>query len=83
MIGRVLATIALVGLLALNALLPSWEIGRRGSEARLRSDIAGAVGRPGEPLPELQLLDLEGRPFHSRELLGQRTLLVFERSVDW
>ena len=82
MILRALATLFLVGLLGLNLALPSTSIGRRGPEARVRSDVESEL-LVGERLPPLRLVDLDGREVTREDLLGHRVLLVFERSVDW
>jgi len=80
---RWLATIAIVALLALDLGIARIPIALRGNEALARADIAGAVGKVGEMLPDLGLRDLDGRPFQLAELRGHRVLLIFERSVDW
>ena len=80
---RWLATRAIAGLFVLNLALPWTPLGRRGNEAQARSDIAGAVGRVGEPLPDLSFPDLEGEEVRLADFRGQRVLLTFERSVDW
>ena len=85
MILRGLASMAVVGLLGLNWMLPSAEISARGSEALVRADVdvasALAIGRS---LPEdLELLTFDGRRVVREDLLGHRVLLTFERSVDW
>jgi peroxiredoxin len=41
------------------------------------------VVRIGQPLPDLALLDLDGRPMDLEALRGHRVLITFERSVDW
>jgi cytochrome oxidase Cu insertion factor (SCO1/SenC/PrrC family) len=82
MIGRILATLGIVLLLALDLALPSTDIGRRGTSAA-RDDVPSAVPRVGEPMPDFALVDLEGRAFRRSDLLGHRVLLTFERSVDW
>ncbi len=83
MIGRVLGTIVIVGLLALAIGLPYTPFGRRGSEAALRRDVPDAVGTVGERLPELSLQDLVGNPISLAKFRGQRVVLTFERSLDW
>jgi len=80
---RVLATLAIVALLALDWALPRLDLGRRGSEIAARADVPGAVGVVGETLPDFTLPDLEGVPVTLSDLRGQRVLLTFERSVDW
>jgi hypothetical protein len=79
---RWLWTAAVVALLGLTAGLPHTGIGRRGTEDRLRNDVATTL-RVGRKLPPLVFEDLGGRPVRSEDLLGQRVLLTFERSVDW
>ncbi len=83
MVLRLLASLPILGLLALALALPFTAIGRRGPEAQLRADLPGAVGALGETLPDFSLPDLEGRPVALSELRGERVLLTFERSVDW
>jgi cytochrome oxidase Cu insertion factor (SCO1/SenC/PrrC family) len=83
MILRWLATAGIAALIALALALPSTDIGRRGSEAVVRADAAGAVGRVGERLPDFALPDLHGAPVRLSDLRGRRVLLTFERSVDW
>ena len=80
---RWLATLGIALLFALNLALPATDIGRRGNEAKVRADVPGAVGKVGERLPELSLVDLRGDPVSLADLRGHPTLLVFERSVDW
>jgi cytochrome oxidase Cu insertion factor (SCO1/SenC/PrrC family) len=80
---RWLATAAIAGLLLLDLALPSLDIGRRGSEAALRSDVPHALGRVGERLPDFSLPDLDGTPVRLSDLRGHPVLLTFERSVDW
>jgi hypothetical protein len=79
---RWLWTVAIVALLGLTAGLPYTGIGRRGVEAQLRNDVETTL-RVGRKLPPLVFEDLAGRPVRSEDLLGQRVLLTFERSVDW
>lgn len=82
MILRGLASLALLGLLVLNLMLPSTSIGRRGTEAAARSDVANQLVM-GQGLPELELVGMDGRVYSREDLLGQRVLMTFERSVDW
>ena len=82
MIGRVLATLAIAALLALDLALPWTGIGRRGTSAA-RLDEPASLGRVGERLPELSLRELDGSPFRLADVRGHRVLLTFERSVDW
>jgi hypothetical protein len=82
MILRGLGTLALLALLALNFMLPSTSIGRRGTEEAARSDFATSVAL-GRSLPPLELRGLDGRIYTREDLLGQRVLITFERSVDW
>ncbi len=82
MILRGLATIALLSLLGLNVMLPWTSLGRRGTEALVRADVESHVVL-GQPLPELELVGLDGRLYSRGDLLGHRVLLTFERSVDW
>jgi len=79
---RWLATAVIVALLALDLFLPGTSVGRRGNEARARSD-APAIGQVGQMLPDLSFVDLEERPVRLSDFRGQRVLLTFERSVDW
>jgi hypothetical protein len=83
MILRGLATLLILGLLGLNAFLPSTSLGRRGVEARQRSDIEGAYGEIGGYLPDLAFTDIDGRAVRLSDYRGERVLLTFERSVDW
>jgi hypothetical protein len=50
--------------------------------ALLAATVAGAVPRPGEPLPEFSTRDLLDRPRQSRELVGRPTLLVVITDKD-
>lgn len=81
--GGLAGSAAISLLLALNLALPYTPLGRRGSEAALRLDAPSAVGRAGEPLPDLALHELDGTPLRLSDLRGQRVVLTFERSVDW
>jgi cytochrome oxidase Cu insertion factor (SCO1/SenC/PrrC family) len=82
MILRTLASVVLLGLLALNSVLPTTSIGRRGTEMASRVDVESrlAVGRM---LPAFSLKSFDGREITRADLLGHRVLLTFERSVDW
>lgn len=80
---RWLATAGIGLLLVLDFAMPATSIGRRGTEAALRSDIPGAAGVVGEFLPDFTLPDLDGVPVSLSDLRGHPVLLTFERSVDW
>ena len=82
MILRALASVVVVGLLALNAMLPTATVTARGPENLVRTDFDTALV-VGERLPALELFDLEGRRHTREDLLGHRVLITFERSVDW
>ena len=82
MILRVIATVALLGLLGLNWAMPTTSLGRRGTEATVRSDVETSLAL-GRSLPSLELEALDGRIYTSEDLRGHRVLLTFERSVDW
>ena len=82
MILRGLATLVLVALLGLNLAMPASSMGNRGSENKVRNDIASVL-LVGQTLPELELIDFNGRSVTRDDLLGHRVLLTFERSVDW
>lgn len=82
MILRGLATLALLALLGLNLAMPNSSMSYRGSENKVRNDITSQL-LVGQPLPELELVDFEGRSVTREDLLGHRVLLTFERSVDW
>ncbi len=82
MILRGLASLVLLALLGLNLMLPTTSIGRRGTEASARADFDTQVAL-GRSLPNLELRGLDGRLYSREDLLGQRVLLTFERSVDW
>jgi cytochrome oxidase Cu insertion factor (SCO1/SenC/PrrC family) len=80
---RWLATAAIGLLLVLDVMLPWTPLGRRGREAAARADVPAAVTRVGDALPDLALMDLDGRTLHLHALRGHPVLLTFERSVDW
>ena len=80
--GRAAGAIGILLLLALNLALP-YTAGRRGSEAAVRMDAPGAVGRVGETLPDFELPDLDGEPVRLADFRGHRVVLTFERSLDW
>ena len=82
-ITRWAATALIGGLLLLNLMLPSTGLGRRGNEAAMRADAPDAVGTIGQPLPALDLVDIDGAPVRLADFRGKRVLLTFERSVDW
>jgi hypothetical protein len=82
LILRGLATLLILALFALNAILPTAESTARGTESHARSDFPTKLSI-GRPLPTLELFDLEGRRHTREDLLGHRVLLTFERSVDW
>ena len=77
------ATGVVLALFGLNLMLPYTEIGRRGSETRVRLEVEGAMASVGEKLPAFSLPKLDGDHLDSSDLLGHRVLLTFERSVDW
>ncbi len=83
MIIRWLATLVIAALLLLDILIPSTTLGRRGHESATRQEVSSSVVRIGQPLPDLALLDLDGRPMDLEALRGHRVLITFERSVDW
>ena len=83
MIARVLASIAIVGLLALDLALPRLAIFRSGGEIEARADAPDAVVAVGEPMPDFVLPDLDGVAVSLSDWRGHRVLLTFERSVDW
>lgn len=82
MILRILASMALLGLLALNATLDTTSIGRRGTENASRVDVESEIAL-GRMLPAFALQTVDGREVTRADLLGHRVLLTFERSVDW
>ncbi len=81
--GRILASVVIALLLVLDLALPYTPLGRRGTEARVRHDIPGAIGEIGQRLPPFTLLDLEGAPVRLSDFRGRRVVLTFERSIDW
>ena len=82
MILRAFASLVVVGLLALNLMLPTASVSARGTENFARTDVETKVAL-GQTLPELTLFDLDGRSYTREDLLGHRVLITFERSVDW
>jgi len=82
MILRGLASLVLLALLGLNFLLPSQPLTARGPENRIRHDVATGLAI-GNSLPPFVLKGLDGRVHTHEELLGNRVLLTFERSIDW
>ncbi len=82
MILRALATLVLVGLLGLNLAMPGSSMSHRGAENKVRNDVTSRL-LVGQKLPELKLVDFDGRSITREDLLGHRVLLTFERSVDW
>ena len=80
---RLLASLGIVSLLALDLALPWTSLGRRGTEARARHDVPDAFAEVGAPFPDFVLPDLSGDPVRLADLRGQRVVLTFERSVDW
>jgi hypothetical protein len=82
MILRGVASLFVLGLLGLNLMLPNDPMSARGNENLVRSDVPSHLAI-GQPLPQLELLGLDGRTYTREDLLGQRVLITFERSVDW
>jgi cytochrome oxidase Cu insertion factor (SCO1/SenC/PrrC family) len=82
MILRGLATLILVALFALNLVLPTSSFSHRGSENKVRADVASQLAI-GQQLPPLELVGFDGRAYTREDLRGHRVLLTFERSVDW
>lgn len=82
MILRSLASLVLLGLLALNWTLPTNEMSARGSDPQVRTDFDTELAI-GKRLPPLALLGLDGQVYSREDLEGHRVLLTFERSVDW
>ena len=56
------ATLGILGLIALALALPSTSIGRRGFEPASRVDAPTPALALGQPLPELDLVGLDGAP---------------------
>lgn len=84
LVGRLLATLGLLVLLALDLALPHLPGLRQGFEPGVvRADVPGAVGRVGERLPDFTVYATDGLPIRLSDLRGHRVLLTFERSVDW
>ncbi len=80
---RILATLVILALLALDVFLPSTALGRRGRDAVARHDVPGAFAAVGERMPDFELQELFGGPVRLADLEGVRAVLTFERSVDW
>jgi hypothetical protein len=80
---RWLVTAVLVALFALNLWMPDTALGRRGTEAEVRTHVPASSSWLGQPLPKLAFEDLDGRVVTTADLLGHPLLLIFERSVDW
>lgn len=82
--GRILASLGILALLALALAEPHLPGLRQGVEpGRVRADDPHAVARVGEPMPDVELRDLDGAPVRLSDFRGRRVLLTFERSVDW
>ncbi len=81
--ARALGSALILLLLGIDLALPYTPLGRRGSDAKLRHDVAAAVGEVGMRLPDVTLLDLRGRPVRLSEFRGRRVVLTFERNIDW
>jgi cytochrome oxidase Cu insertion factor (SCO1/SenC/PrrC family) len=79
---RWLATALILSLFAINLALPGTSIGRRGSDDRALSEVSGAAGEVGKPMPRFDLESISGERIDSDSLLGHPVLLIFERSVD-
>jgi len=79
---RSLASLVLLALLGIDFLLASQPLTARGPENRVRRDVEAAIAA-GDRLPEFTLRGLDGRDYTREELTGDRTLVVFERSLDW
>jgi cytochrome oxidase Cu insertion factor (SCO1/SenC/PrrC family) len=82
MILRGLASLILFALFALNMVLPTSSFSHRGSENKIRADVASQLAI-GQQLPPLELVGFDGRTYTREDLRGHRVLLTFERSVDW
>ena len=82
MILRSLASLAVLGLLALNFMLPTSDMELRGTENLVRADFESNLALGGS-LPPLELLAFDGRKVTNEDLKGHRVLRTFERSVDW
>ena len=80
---RWLGSLLIVALLALDWLLPSTPLGRRGTDPEPRSDVASATLRVDAMLPDLELTTIDGTPLRISDFRGKRILITFERSVDW
>jgi cytochrome oxidase Cu insertion factor (SCO1/SenC/PrrC family) len=80
---RWLATLVLVLLLALDVMLPSIGLARRGNERTVRAHVPALASWVGQKLPDFSFEDLDGRRVGVADLRGHPLLLVFERSVDW
>ena len=80
---RLLGTALILALLALNWLLPSTPMGRRGSDMEVKAEVETAKLAVGKPVPNLELTTIDGTQLHLADFRGKRILLTFERSVDW
>ena len=50
----------------------------------VKAEIASALGRVGERLPDFTLPDIDGRPVSLSQFYHTgRVILTFERSLDW
>jgi cytochrome oxidase Cu insertion factor (SCO1/SenC/PrrC family) len=81
--GRWLATLAIVALLALDLALPVTGVGRRGNESAVRAEATSPAPLLGQLFPDVTLTLVDGQTLRTEDLHGHATLLVFERSVDW
>ena len=80
---RWLGTAVIGALLVLTVVLPGTSLGRRGTEAAVRMEAAGAPQFVGRPFPPLALRTPEGESIAWETLQGHRVLITLERSVDW
>lgn len=83
MILRSLASLVVLGLLALNFVLPTSDVLGRGTENLVRADFESNLALGGSLPAGLKLVGFDGREVTQEDLLGHRVLLTFERSVDW
>ena len=68
---RLLGSMLILALLALNWWLPSSPMGRRGAEMEVRADVEQAVLAVGERVPDIEFMTIDGSNLRLADFRGK------------